>query len=82
MNDRTVEITLTVNMFTTLTVNMFTVSPTHGAYIHIDSVTNATAFRELGHIFGIALFYGNMGIQDTSCFRSDSGDYFSNTLNI
>ena len=73
MNDKTIEIAITVDMFT--------ISPTHGAYIHIDSVTNVTSFGKLG-TFSIVLFYSNMKLQDVSCFRGNSVAYFNNILNI
>ena len=69
MNDKKVEIAIQVDMFS--------ISPSHGAYIHINSVTNVTAFGKLG-TFSIVLFYSNMKLQDVSCFRGDSGNYFDN----
>ncbi len=71
MNNKTIEIAITVDLFT--------MSPTHGAYIHIDSIIGATAFGKLGS-FSIALFYSNMKLQNVSCFRTDSGNYLSNIL--
>ena len=56
---------------------MFVISPTYGAYIHIDSVTNVTAFGKLG-TFSIVLYYNEKKLVNVSCFRGDSGNYFNN----
>lgn len=78
MNNKTVEIEITVNMFTR--------STSHEACINIelDSVMDTTAFGELS-IFSTDLFYSfysNMKSQNVNCFRCDLGSYFSNVLNI
>lgn len=73
MNDKTIEIVITVNMFT--------LSTSHGAYINIDSVKSTTVFGKLS-IFSTVLFYSNMKSQNVNCFRCDLGSYFSNVLNI
>lgn len=71
LTDKRIEIAITVDMFAAS-------FPTQGAYtyIHIDSVISVTAFGKLGS-FSIVMFY-NMGLQDVSCFRGDSGKYFDN----
>ena len=75
MNDKTVEIEITVNMFTR--------STSHEACINIelDSVIDTTAFGELS-IFSTVLFYSNMKLQNVNCYRCDGGSYFSDVLNI
>ena len=78
MNDKTVEIVITVNMFTR--------SASHEACINIelDSVIDTTAFGELS-IFSTDLFYSfysNIKLQNVDCFRCDLGSYFSDVLNI
>ena len=73
MNDKTVEIEVTVDMFA--------ISPTHGAYIRIDSITNMTVFGKLSTLTTL-MHYNNMKLQDVSCFRGNSVAYFNNILNI
>lgn len=73
MNDRTVEIEVTIDMFA--------ISPTHGAYIRIDSITNTMIFGKLSTLTTL-LHYNNMKLQDVSCFMGNSGAYFNNILNI
>lgn len=78
MINKTVEIEITVNMFTR--------STSHEACINIelDSVIDTTAFGELS-IFSTDLFYSfysNMKLQNVNFYRCDLGSYFSNVLNI
>ena len=73
MNDKRVDIDIQVDLFA--------ISPTHGAYVHIDSITNATIFGKMATLSTL-LHYNNMKLQEVSCFRSNTGKYFYNILNI
>ena len=74
MHNKTVEISITVDMYA--------ISPTHGAYIHIDSITTVTDFGKLA-TFTVVMSYNNMRLEDVSCFGGTTRKYFTDiTVNI
>ena len=71
MNDKTVEIEITVSMFS--------LSPTHGAYINIDSVIDTTALGKLV-MYTTLLHYNNMKLKNIECDRGYLGKYFDDLI--
>lgn len=71
MNDKTVEIEITVNMFTR--------STSHEACINIDSVIDTTALGKLV-MYTTLLHYNNMELKNVECDRGYSGKYFDDSI--
>lgn len=73
MNDKRVDIDIQVDLFA--------ISPTHGAYIHLSSVTHDGIWGRIGPLT-VTIRYNNGELYEIDDFRCDKGNYFNNILDI